>query len=443
MRASRCQDSLLRANAVLNNDEQDGPDLIVFDYDSFAREVVSGNQLLALDEFHSFHSAHPFDYELGQQSLSLLMDIVIASFPLPPGVCQKTILILSLLSQEREVAEIIVGHPFILSTLLPFAILEETVMLLAQLSQFPNPRRIMLQCIPIRRLLEIARFSQNHVDVQYQLMRIVFFCSRQHDLDEHTISEIFSFAHFCVTKGNLAWAYYPITSIANLVKEYNVIDLVEEFGFVPLCNALILRVEKAIVIATLQFFAFLSQQTCRHLDVLNYERLAILLRAQAYDVQLAVLDVWYTLISVLSQGESGRLCQLIERLNLQERLCAIVDGGYFQAKSAALHCLSALVKVFPVESVVTYSPEFVESVCGVLMAEEKEAGVIVSGLQVLVAILRTAEKVGSNIEVAEWVAGILDQDTLGRLLESTDPVVRQNAMDLDLLLPGQQIPKQV
>jgi hypothetical protein len=77
---------------------------MAFDSNSFGTEVVSGDQLIALDEFYSFLSVHGFDCEMGQQSLLLLFDIVTSDFTFPSGVSQRTILILSLLSKQRQIA---------------------------------------------------------------------------------------------------------------------------------------------------------------------------------------------------------------------------------------------------------------------------------------------------------------------------------------------------
>jgi hypothetical protein len=97
----------------------------------------------------------------------------------------------------------IVDHPSVLSTLLSFSQFEETVILLAELSQFPKVCRIVLQYIPIERLLGIARFCQREGKVVDQLIRIVFSCSKQENLKEQTVSEMFSFSHFCLTEKNV------------------------------------------------------------------------------------------------------------------------------------------------------------------------------------------------------------------------------------------------
>jgi hypothetical protein len=77
---------------------------MAFDSHSFVTEVISGDQLIALDEFYSFLSVHRCDCELGQQSLFLLSDILTSDFTFLSGVSQRTILILSLLSKQPQIA---------------------------------------------------------------------------------------------------------------------------------------------------------------------------------------------------------------------------------------------------------------------------------------------------------------------------------------------------
>jgi hypothetical protein len=435
LRPSRWRDFPLKTSALLNDESPPEPPPVAFDHDSFCAELLSGDQFLALDHFHSFHASHPFDCQSGRQSLSLLLDAAAGALPLPAALLPRSLVVLSLLCRRLPAASAAADHPSFVPSLLCFAFPDETVAVLSALSQFPKACRRVSHHISVERLLGLARLRRGDAPFTRQLMRIVFFYSRLRDLEEHTVSDIFAFAHFCLVNGSMARVHLPVESVANLTKAHGVVPLVERFGFISLCNELLWCLEKTTVVAALQFFLLLSRQTSVHLRLLDLERLTALLSARAGDVQLAALEVWNAWIECLARAEPGRLSTMVARFRLNRRLCLIVDGGYFKAKMGALRCLAVLVRVLPVESLIVCSEEFVEAICGVFMVgEDWEGSVVVPGLQMLLAILGKAEKEGSRRMVETWIGRVMDEETVKALLESDDAVVRECAMEVFGLL---------